>query len=569
MPPELSVINPTVEKFGETSHELAPRLATLSGKKLGLIWNAKANGDVALWAAAKRIEELIPDVEVIFYSGQEPCQPALLEQAVQECDAFLACTADCGGCCAWLIHDCVQLERGGKPTAVIVSGGFEKDIHATSEALGMATIPYASVPRVYNNITVEEAKAQTLPVAEQLISLLTTQDSAPLLADDEAVADRRRRAERTITFTGTSEMDVYREFNRVFADHDWGDGYPLWPATADRVEELCAGIDGSPDDFVCVMPPGNGRATVRLVAANAAMAGCKPEEMPVILAALRAIANMEPVMRIVVTTSTSAHAPMVVVNGPIAGKLGINGGQCCMGPGKQNDVNIRIGRAIVLSLKNLGRWYPGVLDMDTMGSVRKNCPVIAENEAESPWEPQHVTLGYDAQDSTVTVFWTSGEIDVTFQGHLNAEHLAHSIGSFHGGNQHGYFSNMQKLVPGEAYPLGRLLLLAPPHARPLYEGGYTDKVALQRLFWELGQEPIARLRTPLRKLYMDGKIQDKYNWLFELPEEEARTRTLPVIEAPERYRLVVAGSVRAKNMLMTLRGNPVTERITSTPAGDD
>jgi hypothetical protein len=297
------------------------------------------------------------------------------------------------------------------------------------------------------------------------------------------------------------------------------------------------------------------------------MAGCRPEEMPIVMAVLRAISKLDPVMRIVVTTSTSAHAPLVVVNGPLGQRLGINGGQCCMGPGRKNQVNIRIGRAVVLSLKNTGRWYPGVLDMDTMGTVRKNCPVIAENEAENPWDPYHVTQGYALEDDTVTVFWTSGEIDVTFQGHLSPEHLAQSIGSFHGGNQHGYFSNMQTLIPGEAYPLGRLLLLAPPHAQPLSE--YKDKVELEHMFWELGQEPIARLRTPLRKLYTDGKIQDKYNWLFELPEDEAEQRTLPVIEAPERYKIVVAGSVRAKNMLMTLRGNPVTERVTAAPGGDD
>jgi hypothetical protein len=461
------------------------------------------------------------------------------------------------------------LERKGKPTVIIASRGFEKDIDATAEAFSMPGLEYVVVPKVYNNLTAEESRAQTEPVADELIALLTRRSPAPTLSAEEAEADRRARAERVITFSGDDSIAALQEFNRTFLDRDWGDGYPLWPPTADRVAQLVAGVDGGADDVVCMVPPGNGEATVGLVAANAAMAGCRPEEMPVVLAVLRAISKLDPVMRIVVTTSTSAHAPFVVVNGPLATQLGINGGQCCMGPGRQNEVNIRIGRAVVLSLKNIGRWYPGVLDMDTMGTVRKNCQVIAENEAESPWEPYHVTRGYSAEDSTVTVFWTSGEIDVTFQGHLSAEHLADSIGSFHGGNQHGYFSNMQTLIPGEAYPLGRLLLLAPPHARPLSEGGFTDKVALERRFWEAGQEPIHRLATPLRKLYADGKIQAKYNWLFELPEEEARRRTLPVIEAPERYKIVVAGSVRAKNMLMTLRGNPVTEAITMTPDGGD
>jgi hypothetical protein len=90
----LTVANPTVERYGEFDYNLAPRLSALSGRKVGLVWNAKANGDVALRTAAERIQTVVPDVEFIFYSGQEPCASELLEQAIEECDAFIACTAD-------------------------------------------------------------------------------------------------------------------------------------------------------------------------------------------------------------------------------------------------------------------------------------------------------------------------------------------------------------------------------------------------------------------------------------------------------------------------------------------
>lgn len=92
--PGLSVVNPTVERYGEHDYNLAARLPKLSGNVVGLLWNAKANGDVALRTAAERIQELVPDAEFKFYSGQEPCAPELLEQAQKECDAFIACTAD-------------------------------------------------------------------------------------------------------------------------------------------------------------------------------------------------------------------------------------------------------------------------------------------------------------------------------------------------------------------------------------------------------------------------------------------------------------------------------------------
>jgi hypothetical protein len=90
----ISVVNPTVEKYGEHDFNLAPRLSTLAGHTIGLIWNAKANGDVALRTAAEQIGKIVPDATFKFYSGQEPCAPELLRQAVEECDAFIACTAD-------------------------------------------------------------------------------------------------------------------------------------------------------------------------------------------------------------------------------------------------------------------------------------------------------------------------------------------------------------------------------------------------------------------------------------------------------------------------------------------
>ena len=141
--------------------------------------------------------------------------------------------------------------------------------------------------------------------------------------------------------------------------------------------------------------------------------------------------------------STSAYAPLILVNGPIAKRLGINGGRSCLGPGRQNEVNIRISRAVVFCLKNIGSWYPGVMDLDTIGSTRKHIVVVAENEDESPWEPYHVSRGFRADEDVATVFWTAGEWDISIQGHTDVQQLARSIASFSGGNNSsGYFTNL-------------------------------------------------------------------------------------------------------------------------------
>jgi hypothetical protein len=304
---------------------------------------------------------------------------------------------------------------------------------------------------------------------------------------------------------------------------------------------------------------------VETVAVNAAMAGCRPEEMPVVMAALRAIANMRPVPRGALM-STSAHAPLVLVNGPLARELGINGGRACLGPGKQNEVNIRISRAVVMSLKNLGSWYPGVMDMDTIGTTRKHIVVVAENEDESPWEPYHVSRGFKATDDVATVFFTSGEWDISIQGHTDAHQLAAAIASFSGGNNSGgYFTNLGGAA--EFSGLGRLLFLPPPHATPIAREGGFSKQGLEKFMYHQGKEPVSRLIEPVRKLHADGKIKPEWEWLFSLSDHEQRNTLLPVIENPEWYSIVVVGSVRAKDLLMPTRTLPQSEQITRTPSG--
>jgi hypothetical protein len=261
--------------------------------------------------------------------------------------------------------------------------------------------------------------------------------------------------------------------------------------------------------------------------------------------------------------STSAHAPLILVNGPVAKSLGINGGRCCLGPGRQNAVNTRIGRAFHFCLKNIARWVPGVMDLDSIGTARKNVVVLSENEEESPWEPYHVTKGYAATDSTVSVFFTAGEWDVSLQGHVDGHQLARGIAAMGVGNNMGYIMAMQG-PSWTSIPLGRLLLVPPPHAVPVSEAGYS-KTEFEHFLWEHGTAPISRLIEPMRKLHADGKTRKEFDWMFELSDEEAATQTAPVIESPDLYHVVVAGSVRAKDLLMPLRTLPEMELVTGTP----
>ena len=426
----LTLVNPTVQKYGDEASKgrsRARRLDSLAGKTIGLLWNAKPFGDVALRTVQRRLEDMYDDIEFRFYSGNQPHAKRLLDKAQAECDAFVLCTADCGGCCLWAVHDAIEMEKVGKPAVVIVSHGFETNALAAADAFSMRDFAYVVVPRVYNNLSTKEAEMQTEPIIDDIVKALTDVNEVDREGDATSFGRVKPSSKQEFVYSEGDSYENFLAFNREFLDRDWGDGFLLHPPTRNAVTEMTSMVDGQPDDVVCMLPPGNGEATVALVAANAVMAGCKPAELPVVMAALRAIARNGAIAMSIVLTSTSAHACFIVVNGPLGRQLGINGKRACLGPGKQNEVNLRIGRAVVLCLKNIGRWYPGVLDLDTIGTSRKFINVIAENEEENPWEPYHVSLGFDAPADTVTTFWSSGEWDVSIQGHKDAD----AVGSRH------------------------------------------------------------------------------------------------------------------------------------------
>ena len=127
-----------------------------------------------------------------------------------------------------------------------------------------------------------------------------------------------------------------------FADErGWTDGLPIIPPTAELVTGMLEGTRRDPSDVVAILPPRNGKATVEKIAINAVMAGCKPEYMPILVTAVAAIGRPQ-VNLIHIQTSTSPAAPLTIVHGPIAEKVGMNCGSDALGPGKSGQ---RIHRA--------------------------------------------------------------------------------------------------------------------------------------------------------------------------------------------------------------------------------
>src|SRR6185312_13527261 len=168
----------------------------------------------------------------------------------------------------------------------------------------------------------------------------------------------------------------------------------------EAVDAAVASLGGDPDRVECRVPPRLGNLTREVLAINLVMAGCKPDYAPVVRAALLALT--QPAFNLNgVQATTHMAAPLLVVNGPEARRIGMNGGVNAFGSG--NRANATIGRAIRLILLNFGGGTPGDLDKATLGHPGKYTYCVAENEAESPFAPYHVEKGFAAEDSTVFV----------------------------------------------------------------------------------------------------------------------------------------------------------------------
>jgi hypothetical protein len=261
---------------------------------------------------------------------------------------------------------------------------------------------------------------------------------------------RARRVE-----LGAEEDDAEAMYAR-----GWSDGLPLVPPTPERVARMLAGTRRDPADVVAVVPPDLVECTVEKVAINAVMAGCRPGYLPVVLAAVEAACTDEfNVHGLLATTWFSG--PLVIVNGPVARRIGMNSGVNALGQG--NRANATIGRALQLVVRNVGGGRPGGVDRATLGNPGKYTFCFAEDERGSPWEPLHVERGCPEGSSAVTLFAAEGVRGVVDQLSRAPESLARS------------FAACLRTVahPKNVIVWDAVLVVSPEHARVFREAGWS------------------------------------------------------------------------------------------------
>lgn len=256
------------------------------------------------------------------------------------------------------------------------------------------------------------------------------------------------------------EVASLQDEQELMFERGWSDGLPVVPPTEERVLRMLAGTVRSPAEVIGIIPPDNVPCTIEKVAINAVMAGCKPEYFPIALAAVEAACLDEFCMHGVLAT-TYFSAPIVIVNGPITEKIGMNWGHNVLGQG--NRANSTIGRALQLVIRNVGGGKPGGVDRATLGQPGKVGFCFAERERDSYWESLAVERGFSAKVSTVTLFAGGGVHPVGDQKSRGPESLTRSLAM-----------TLRTVYHGKIY--GRtdaLLVVSPENMRVFREAGWS------------------------------------------------------------------------------------------------
>lgn len=433
----------------------------------------------------------------------------------------------------------VEFEKSGIPTVTLTAPGFEKDARGTAKAFGHKQLALTVLSSPLTNLSPEDVRKEIGIRLNDITEALTR----------EVMLAEEKTPPKIFSFKGRDRYDAFEEMNTFFLNNGWSDGFPLIPPTREKVDKMLGGTSRSAKDVIAALEPGMGEATVEKIAINAVMAGCAPPHMPVLIAAVEAMAKPEANWRNV-AVSTSPHTPIMIINGPIAKELNVNSGRGALGPGRQSAVNTVLGRAVRLIMMNIGHAYVGELDMDTIGSPNKYSMCIAENEEQSPWEAYHVERGFSKNASTVTIYGCESQIEIIDVRSYKPEHV---LLTFAGSADSAGSASISAWLQGNR-DWQNIMLICPEHAKILGDHGWSKKDVREFMYHN------THIEWKYLKYggYLDpARITNAWKWLLDAPEDTK----LPVVGAPEWFHIVVVGGPVGKSSYLTGNNEPVTIEI--------
>ena len=316
---------------------------------------------------------------------------------------------------------------------------------------------------------------------------------------------------------GQSPYAIYE----YFVEKGWTDGLPIIPPTEDLIVDMLRYTDRERDEVIADIPPNGGAATVEKIAINAVMAGCRPEYLPVIIAAIEAVVVPEyNLYGRQTTTHPGAH--LVIVHGPIRNELDINCRQNVFGQGWR--ANATIGRAVRLIMTNIGGGIPGITDMATHGHPGKYSYCIGEDEEGCPWPTFHADRGFDASTSAVTVYCAESP--------HNVNDLVSKTPQRYLGSAASTMSHLGANGPYRGLMESEQMLVMTAESAQWLHGHDWDKDDVQGFLYDNAQNRV-------------GDLRDRGGWghmpMPDFVDMENDDDLSPIVPLPENILIVVAG----------------------------
>jgi hypothetical protein len=445
------------------------------------------------------------------------------------------------------VRPAVEAEKLGIPSVVVTVTGFKEVAQAAAGAEGVDDLRVAEYPGAVG-VHLEEIRAKIKEILfDQIVDGLTN----PVTRSSSGATGIDWNPQE-IVLRGSWE-----QVNQFFFENEWTDGLAIIPPTLERVEKFLKYTGHLPDEEIAILPQANLKAIPWNIAANAVMAGCRPEHMAILIAAVKAMSDERYNLNNIGTTW--GVVPFLLINGPIIKQLGIEyrGQLISRGP------NPAIGRALGLIVRNIAGYRPGKNYMGTFGYPLPFA--LAENEEESPWEPFHVEHGFDRNSSTVTagatITWGWPPSPYSRPDKSAAQSTLELLGEDL--TKKPCLSRLAEREP-KGMPNMVTLLLPPPVAKSLAEAGYS-KQGIRDYLYE-------KARVPLREL--------EWTMKYGLPEVSTTPERVKlglfsrdylvgpndlvrVLSSPEIVHMVVCGDPN-RNRVMTLWSGyvqPVTQAI--------
>lgn len=408
------------------------------------------------------------------------------------------------------------------PTVFLVAPAFESEARKYAKELGMAKLPIQPTKEP----KIPDLSPEALPKAGKGAAQLAVEG----LTKESAFQEEAETLPQTFSFEGENYHAAWGKMEKYFLSGMMSDGFPLVPPTREAVAQMLEGTDLSPNQVVGVVGNGKGVATVEKIAVNAVMAGCLPQYMPVIVAAVEAMTDARYDLDRVQSAAGPA-APLLIVSGAkLIKALNINDGFATIGPGWR--ANSTIGRAIRLILINIGYGWPGQTDMKPLGPFGKFTTLMAENEEEyqGAWEPLRVVEGFRKDQATVSVMTVnsmralSGSSVETY-----VEEIAHAMKSAY---------NAEARAWGEEN-----LILFNPSAFDVFRGAKLSRSEVQQRLYKAGQVPcskFARYRgAPIRLEALANLPQVTEEILAKC--RGSMENLVPVVPRPEDLKIIIGG----------------------------